>query len=111
MTHLGLPAPSCSRSLCPGCAQHTPTAKSAKGRNTGPRSSHAGRQSHGGAELQAPPRRQGQGHFPTDDTALKLLFLVLNRSQKAWTMPLREWAMAKAQVAVLFGVRFTRAMA
>ncbi len=43
--------------------------------------------------------------------ALKLLFLVLNRSQKAWTMPPREWAMAKAQVAVLFGVRFTRAMA
>ena len=35
-THLGLPAPSCSRSLCPGCSQHTPTAKSTNGRNTGP---------------------------------------------------------------------------
>jgi putative transposase len=42
---------------------------------------------------------------------MKLLFLVLNRSEKAWKMPPREWAMAKAQFAVLFGERFTRAMA
>ncbi|PJN92821.1 hypothetical protein CNY89_26225, partial [Amaricoccus sp. HAR-UPW-R2A-40] len=27
MMYIGLPAPSCSRSLCPGCSQHTPTAK------------------------------------------------------------------------------------
>ena len=42
---------------------------------------------------------------------MKLLFLVLNRSEKEWRMPPREWAMAKAQFAVLFGERFTRAMA
>jgi putative transposase len=54
---------------------------------------------------------RARGHFPTDDAALKLLFLVLNRSEKAWKMPPREWAMAKAQFAVLFGERFTRAMA
>jgi hypothetical protein len=36
MMYIGLPAPSCSRSLCPGCSQHTPTAKSTNGRNTGP---------------------------------------------------------------------------
>ena len=41
----------------------------------------------------------------------KLLFLVLNRSEKEWKMPPREEAMAKAQVAVIFGERFTRAMA
>jgi putative transposase len=35
----------------------------------------------------------------------------LNRSEKAWIMPPREWCMAKAQFAVLFGERFTRAMA
>ena len=51
------------------------------------------------------------GHFPNDEAALKLLFLVLNRSDKEWTMPAREWGMAKAQFAVLFGERFTRAMA
>src|ERR687898_729613 len=52
-----------------------------------------------------------RGHFPTDEAALKLLFLVLNRAEKAWRMPPREWALAKAQFAVLFGERFTRAMA
>ncbi len=54
---------------------------------------------------------RARGHFPTDEAALKLLFLVLNRSEKEWTMPAREWGMAKAQFAVLFGERFTRAMA
>jgi putative transposase len=54
---------------------------------------------------------RARGHFPTDEAALKLLFLVLNRSEKEWTMPAREWCMAKAQFAVLFGERFTRAMA
>jgi putative transposase len=52
-----------------------------------------------------------RGHFPTDDAAMKLLFLVLNRAEKEWRMPPREWALAKAQFAVLFGERFTRAMA
>jgi putative transposase len=54
---------------------------------------------------------RARGHFPTDEAAMKLLFLVLNRTEKEWTMPAREWCMAKAQFAVLFGERFTRAMA
>ena len=54
---------------------------------------------------------RARGHFPTDEAALKLLFLVLNRSEKEWRMPPREWAMAKAQFAVLFSERFTKAMA
>src|SRR3954469_18724897 len=54
---------------------------------------------------------RARGHFPTDEAAMKLLFLVLNRAEKEWRMPAREWAMAKAQFAVLFGERFTRAMA
>lgn len=54
---------------------------------------------------------RARGHFPNDDAAMKLLFLVLNRSEKEWKMPPREWAMAKAQFAVLFGERFTKAMA
>jgi hypothetical protein len=40
-----------------------------------------------------------------------LLFLVLNKAEKEWTMPAREWSIAKAQFAILFGERFTRAMA
>jgi putative transposase len=52
-----------------------------------------------------------RGHFPTDEAAMKLLFLVLNRSEKEWIMPAREWCMAKAQFAILFGERFTKALA
>jgi putative transposase len=53
---------------------------------------------------------RSRGHFPTDDSALKLLFLVLNRAAKEWKMPPREWAMAKAQLAILFEDRFTLAL-
>ncbi|MGN8118041.1 IS256 family transposase [Labrys sp. 22185] len=53
---------------------------------------------------------RARGHFPTDEAATKLLYLILNRSEKEWKMPAREWAMAKAQFAVLFGDRFIRAM-
>ena len=52
-----------------------------------------------------------RGHFPTDEAALKLLYLVLNRTERERRMPAREWAMAKAQFAVLFGQRFTKALA
>jgi putative transposase len=48
-----------------------------------------------------------RGHFPTDESALKLLFLVLNLAAKKWKMPPREWCMAKAQFAILFEDRFT----
>ena len=54
---------------------------------------------------------RARGHFPTDEAAMKLLFLVLNRAEREWRMPAREWAMAKAQFAVLFGERFTKALA
>ena len=54
---------------------------------------------------------RARGHFPTEEAAMKLLFLVLNRSEKEWTMPAREWSLAKAQFAILFGERFTKAMA
>jgi putative transposase len=53
---------------------------------------------------------RSRGHFPTDDAALKLLFLVLNLAAKEWKMPPREWAMAKAQLAILFEDRFTLAL-
>jgi putative transposase len=50
---------------------------------------------------------RARGHFPTDEAALKLLFLVLNRTTKEWKMPAREWTAAKAQFAILFEDRFT----
>jgi hypothetical protein len=54
---------------------------------------------------------RARGHFPSDEAATKLLFLVLNRSEKEWTMPPRAWSMAKGQVPVIFGERFIKAMA
>ena len=54
---------------------------------------------------------RARGHFPTDEAALKLLFLVLNRAEREWRMPPGAWAMARAQFAVLFGERFTNALA
>ena len=54
---------------------------------------------------------RARGHFPSDEAATKLLFLILNRSEKEWKMPPREWTTAKAQFAVIFGERFIKAMA
>jgi putative transposase len=61
--------------------------------------------------LNSKPRRavRARGHFPSDEAAAKLLFLVLNRSGKVWITPPREWSLAKARFAILFGERFTRA--
>ena len=47
-----------------------------------------------------------RGHFPNDDAASKLLYLVLNQASNGWKRPPREWFMAKTQFAVMFGERF-----
>jgi transposase-like protein len=48
-----------------------------------------------------------RGHFPTDEAATKLLWLVLRNITRRWTMPVRPWREAMAQFAVLFQERFT----
>lgn len=47
-----------------------------------------------------------RGHFPNDDAAMKLLYLVLNHAAEEWKRPPREWFEAKTQFAVVFGERF-----
>lgn len=47
-----------------------------------------------------------RGHFPGDDAAMKLLYLVLNKAAEDWKRPPREWSEAKTQFAVIFGERF-----
>jgi putative transposase len=54
---------------------------------------------------------RARGHFPSEEAATKLLWLVLQRTEKDWKMSPREWAMAKAQFAIVFGERFTQAAA
>ncbi len=39
-----------------------------------------------------------RGHFPDDDAAMKLLYLVLNTAAQEWKRPPREWSEAKTPV-------------
>ena len=50
---------------------------------------------------------RSRGHFPSDDAAIKLLYLVLRRVSKDWKMPQREWTAAMTQFAIMFGERFS----
>jgi putative transposase len=50
-----------------------------------------------------------RGHFPSDEAATKLIYLVLRRFAQNWKMPAREWYAAKAQFAVMFGDRMKAA--
>jgi len=47
-----------------------------------------------------------RGHFPNDDAATKLLFLVLRKAQAEWKVAPKEWGAAKTQFAILFEERF-----
>lgn len=43
--------------------------------------------------------------FPTEEAALKVLYLALVKVAVKWTMPLPEWKRALQQFAILFGER------
>ncbi len=47
-----------------------------------------------------------RGHFPSDEAAMKLLYLVLDHVAGEWKRPPREWTEAKTQFAVLFEESF-----
>lgn len=46
-----------------------------------------------------------RGSFPTDDAALKLLYLAIRNAGLRWPRPV-EWTAAMSQFAILFGDRF-----
>jgi putative transposase len=48
-----------------------------------------------------------RGLFPTDDAAIKLLWLALDRASGKWTMPIRRWDMALQQFAIHFPGRLS----
>ena len=50
-----------------------------------------------------------RGHFPTDEAATKLIYLVLRNATAEWKMPPREWTDAKSQFAIVFEDRFITA--
>jgi putative transposase len=41
-------------------------------------------------------------HFPTDESAMKVIFLALNHISKKWTMPIRDWKSALNRFAIDF---------
>ena len=43
--------------------------------------------------------------FPNDEAAMKLIFMILRRISKKWTMPIRNWAGALNQFALIYGDR------
>ena len=50
---------------------------------------------------------RSRGHFQTDEAAIKLLYLVLRRTEKNWKNAQREWTAAMTQFAIMFGDRFS----
>jgi len=43
--------------------------------------------------------------FPNDGAAMKLIFMILRRISKRWTMPVRNWSGAMHQFSVIYGDR------
>ena len=43
--------------------------------------------------------------FPNDEAAMKLIFMILRRISKKWTMPIRNWGEALNQFALIYGDR------
>lgn len=49
---------------------------------------------------------KNRGHFPTDEAATKLIYLVLRNISQTWTMPARTWKTALVHFAILFPEAF-----
>ena len=43
--------------------------------------------------------------FPNDESAMELVFMILRRISKKWTMPIRNWGEALHQFSVIYGNR------
>lgn len=45
--------------------------------------------------------------FPSDEAALKVVYLAIMQTSKKWTMPIRDWRSALNQFSIMFGERVT----
>jgi putative transposase len=50
-----------------------------------------------------------RGSFPTDEAAMKLLYLALQNASKKWTMPIQNWSEALNRFAILWPERMPAA--
>ena len=49
---------------------------------------------------------QNRGHFSTEESLMKVLYLVIQQVSKRWTMPIRDWKQAMNQFAIMYPQRF-----
>lgn len=49
---------------------------------------------------------KNRGHFPTETSLMKVLYLAIRGVSKKWTMPIRDWKNALNQFAIKFSDRF-----
>jgi transposase-like protein len=52
-----------------------------------------------------------RGHFPTDDAAMKLIWLALRNIMRDWSRPAHHWRAAMTQFALIYDDRFTKGQA
>ena len=102
--YIGLPAPSCSRSLCPGWSHHTPQPRRLQ-QDFGSDSLIPVTNAIESLHMTLRKIIKTRGSFPTDDAATKLLYLALRNVKKGWKRSTREWTAALNQFAILFGDR------
>ena len=48
---------------------------------------------------------KSKGHFPSDEAAMKLLYLTLRNAEKKWRAPHRDWKRMYSQFVIYFGDR------
>lgn len=50
---------------------------------------------------------RNRGHFSTEDSLMKVLYLAISGASKKWNMPIRDWKLALNRFAILFPGRFS----
>ncbi len=51
---------------------------------------------------------KNRGAFPTDEAAIKLLYMALQNIMKKWTMPIQNWGAAVNQMSIIFEDRMPK---
>lgn len=50
---------------------------------------------------------KNRSSFPTDEAAVKLLYMALKNIKRRWTMPIKDWGSAINQFSIIFGDRLS----